>query len=62
MYTNELLEEKYRVQKKLSEEAKDVHDYLMRAEEAVKQIEEKYGIQFKRISPPSTKPTLITKP
>lgn len=58
MYTNEILEEKDRVQKKLSEEAKDIHDYFMRAEEAVKQIEVKYGIQFKRGSPPFTKPIL----
>lgn len=48
MYTNGQLYDKYRMHRKLSAEAKDVHDYMQMTLDAVKEIEKKYGIKFKR--------------
>ena len=46
MYTNEILEEKYRVQKELSEETKDVDDYIKKSNDTAKQIMEQYGFKY----------------
>ena len=38
MITNDILQEKYRIQKQLAEAAKDVHDYFARTHESAKRI------------------------
>ena len=48
MYTNELLEEKYKAQKELSERAeKEKKDYFKIIEEEVKELFEKKGWKLK---------------
>lgn len=48
MVTNHLLEEKYRVQKKLEAEAKhDVRAYIQNTRKIVKEVEDQYNIKFK---------------
>lgn len=46
MYTNEILEEKFRVQKRLSDGANDVDDYIKKSNDAGKQIMEQYGFTY----------------
>jgi hypothetical protein len=43
VYTDPILEEKYWVQKMLAEEAKDLHDYFVRAEHEVSEYFAKHG-------------------
>jgi hypothetical protein len=48
MYTNPLLEEKYRVQKYMSEKAgHDIEKLLDMVEEQVREIEKKYNFKLK---------------
>ena len=48
MITNHLLEEKYRVQRELAEEAGyDVHQYMENVRRIVAETERQYGIEFK---------------
>lgn len=48
MITNDLLEEKYRVQRELAEEAGyDVHQYIENVGRIVAETEKQYGIKFK---------------
>lgn len=48
MVTNHLLEEKYRVQKRLEAEAEhDVRVYIENARKIVKDVEDQYNIKFK---------------
>lgn len=50
MYTNELLEEKYRVQRLLAKEANyDLKTYIENVERKVKEAEMRYGIKFKYV-------------
>ena len=43
MMTNEILEEKQRVQRQLSKNAKNIHDYFLKAHQAAKDLTHKYG-------------------
>ena len=47
MITNEILQEKYRVQKKLSEGCTDIHDYFDKAHQAAELLSQQYGIKLK---------------
>ncbi len=48
MITNHLLEEKYRVQRELAEEAGyDVHQYMENVRRIVAEAERQYGIELK---------------
>ena len=50
MYTNELLEEKYRIQKLLAKEANyDLRTYIDNAEREIKETEMRYGVKFKYV-------------
>ncbi len=50
-HTNPILEEKYRVQKILSEQAKDSYDYSRRAEESVRNYYSEHNIQLNVTTP-----------
>jgi hypothetical protein len=47
MIINEILIEKYRVQKKLSENSNDMHDYFKKAHESAEQLNKRYGMPFR---------------
>ena len=47
MIHSELLDEKYRVQKKLSVESKSVKEYLKNSHQAAKAIAKKHGFSIK---------------
>ncbi|MBN1516816.1 hypothetical protein JXA32_09640 [Candidatus Sumerlaeota bacterium] len=47
MITNEILQEKYRVQKCLSEQAKDMHEYFVQIDRDVEELAKKYGFKIK---------------
>ncbi len=44
MITNEILKEKYKVQKQLAEAAKDIHDYFTRTHKSAQQILNSTGV------------------
>ncbi len=47
MMINEILIEKYRVQKKLSASSTDMHDYFKKTHESAERLNKKYGMPFK---------------
>ncbi len=47
MIINEILKEKYRVQKKLSHQCRTMHEYFDKSRERAKAIEKEFGIQLK---------------
>lgn len=52
MITNPLLEEKYRVQRELTEEAgNDLRRYMENIQRIVDEAEEEYGVEFKYLDP-----------
>jgi len=52
MITNHLLEDKYRAQKRLAEEADhDIHRYFENVNRIVAETEEQYGVRFKYYTP-----------
>lgn len=52
MITNPLLEEKYRVQRELTEEAgNDVRKYMENIQRIVAEAEAEYGVEFKYLDP-----------
>lgn len=54
MITNPLLEEKYRVQRELTEEAgSDVRKYMENIQRIVAEAEAEYGVEFKYVDPES---------
>ena len=53
MIKSELLKEKYRVQKKLSEESSSMMDYLKRSQLAAKDIAESRGFTLRYIEKPN---------
>jgi hypothetical protein len=53
MIQSAILAEKHRVQTKLSEESASIHDYLVRASLAAKEITQLYGFQLKYADMPS---------
>lgn len=53
MIESELLEEKYRVQKKLAKESTTAKEYLKRAHVAAEKMSEIYGFSLKYIKLPS---------
>ena len=55
MIQSELLKEKDRIQKKLSEENPSVHQYLASSHLAAKQIADSYGFSLKYAEVPSKK-------
>ncbi len=55
MIESELLKEKYRVQKKLSEESLSIKDYLKRSHSAAKIIAESRGFTLRYIEMPNKK-------
>ena len=46
MIKNDLLIEKFKVQKRLSVDSIDIHDYFRKTHESVKLLCQKYGISF----------------
>ena len=44
MITNEILEEKRKVQQRLSQQARSIHDYLAKAHQAAKNLLQEKGI------------------
>ena len=46
MIINEILKEKYRVQKKLSHQCRTMHEYFDKSREGAKAIEKEFGIQL----------------
>jgi len=59
MMMNELLREKYRVQKTLDAEANDnLAQYVANAHASVKEVEAKYGVKFKYDKPTLNLPKL----
>jgi hypothetical protein len=53
MIESEILQEKYRVQKRLSEESTSVHDYLLRSHLAAEQIATSYGFRIQYATLPN---------
>lgn len=52
MITNPLLEEKYRVQRELTEEAgNDLRKYMENIQRIVAEAEEEYGVEFEYFDP-----------
>ena len=49
MINSELLDEKYRIQKKLSQESASAHEYLKKSHQAAKEIAKKYGLSLKYV-------------
>ena len=47
MIINEILKEKYRGQRELSQQSPTMHDYFEKSREGVKTIEREFGIQLK---------------
>jgi len=57
MITNPLLEEKYRVQRELAEEAGgDIQKYMENIDRIVGEAEEEYGVKFKYLDSDRAKP------
>jgi hypothetical protein len=54
MIDHEILEEKYRIQKKLATESISIHDYLARAQQSARQISKVYGFPLQYTSLPNT--------
>ncbi len=53
MISNEILEEKYKVQKRLSKKAKNIHDYFLKAHQATENFTHKdSGIKYHETTPP----------
>lgn len=50
MITNDILKEKYRVQRQLSSAAKNVHDYFVKTHESAQQIMDGIGVSLKYVS------------
>ena len=55
MIDSEILQEKLRVQRRLSKESTSVHDYLLRSHLAAEQIAESYGIRLQYSELPNKK-------
>jgi hypothetical protein len=53
MIESEILQEKYRVQKRLSEESSSVHDYLRRSHLAAEQIAKSHGFRIQYATLPN---------
>ena len=49
MMTNDILQEKYRIQKQLAKAAKNVHDYFVRTHKSAQQIMDGIGINAKHV-------------
>ncbi len=47
MITNEILNEKYRVQRRLSASCKNIHDYFEKSHKSASSLLQKRGIQLK---------------
>ena len=47
MIIDDILKEKYKIQKKLSESALDIHDYFNKSHDATVKIAKEYGIKLK---------------
>jgi hypothetical protein len=60
MIESEILQEKYRVQEKLSEESTSVHDYLLRSHLAAEQVatSHKFRLQYATLPNKRLKATL----
>lgn len=56
MIKSELLEEKYRVQKKLAKESATVKEYLKRSHMTAEKISKQYGFSLNYIELPNTNP------
>jgi len=50
MMTNDILQEKYRVQKQLATAAKNVHDYFARTHESAEKIMDGIGANLRYVS------------
>jgi len=50
MITNDILQEKYRVQRQLANTAKNVHDYFVRTHESAQEIMDGVGASLKYVS------------
>ncbi len=59
MIQSELLKEKYRIQKLLSEESASIHEYLQHSQLAAKAIADSYGFPLRYVEMPNKrmKPT-----
>ena len=53
MTESEILQEKYRVQKRLSEESTSVHDYLLRSHLAAEQVATSHGFRLQYATLPN---------
>lgn len=53
MIYSEILDEKDRVQAKLSEESASIHEYMRRSRCAAKEIAESYGVELKYVTLPN---------
>lgn len=53
MIYSEILQEKYRVQTKLSQESESIHEYLIRSQLAAKEIAASYGFRLQYAELPS---------
>jgi len=53
MIESEILQEKYRVQKKLSEESTSVHDYLLRSHLAAEKVATSRGFRLQYATLPN---------
>ena len=47
MIINDLLKEKYKIQQKLSESSKDIHEYFKKSHESTVEFMNKYGVSLK---------------
>jgi hypothetical protein len=55
MIQSEILKEKHRVQTKLSEESKSIHEYLVRSQIAAKEIATSYGFSLQYAEMPNNR-------
>ena len=54
MITSELLEEKFRTQRKLANESSSVHEYMERSHRAARSIAARYGFSLNYTERPNT--------
>ena len=47
MILNEILKEKYRVQKRLSDSCKNIHEYFVKSHESAQAVAPKHGVVLK---------------
>lgn len=47
MILNEILKEKYRVQKRLSDSCKNIHEYFVKSHESAQAVAQKHGVVLK---------------